>query len=79
MIQGYMLGNIWNKSTNYTDLNIEELINKFNKNNIPLSLIILGNKWHNTKENFTYDRTLFDPNILYKYYQSKKSTIPFSK
>ena len=47
MIPRYMLGNIWNKSTNYTDLNIEELINKFNKNNIPLSLIILGNKWHN--------------------------------
>lgn len=47
MIPRYMLGNIWNKSTNYTDLNIEELINKFNKNDIPLNLIILGNKWHN--------------------------------
>ena len=47
MIPRYMLGNIWNKDTYYTDQNIIDLINKFNKNDIPISQILLGNKWHN--------------------------------
>ena len=35
-----------NKDTYYTDQNIIDLIDKFNKNNIPISLIMLGNNWH---------------------------------
>ena len=46
MIPRYMLGNIWNKNGFYTDQNIKDLINKFNKNEIPINLIILGNNWH---------------------------------
>ena len=33
MIPRYMFGNIWNKNSYYTDQNIKDLINKFNKNN----------------------------------------------
>lgn len=72
MIPRYSLGAWWYKNDPYNMYNIDELIKKFNDNHIPISVFLLGNKWHNTKENFTYDRTLFDPNILYKYYQSKK-------
>lgn len=45
-IPRFMFGNIWNKNRYYTDRNIEELINKFNKNDIPINAIILGNDWH---------------------------------
>ena len=46
MIPRYMFGNIWNKDEYYTDQNIKDLINKFNKNNIPINYILLGNNWH---------------------------------
>lgn len=46
MIPRYMFGNIWNKDSYYTDQNIKDLINKFNKNNIPINCILLGNEWH---------------------------------
>ena len=53
MIPRYLFGNIWNKHAYYTDQNIKDLINKFNKNNIPINAIILGNDWH-SKNNLTY-------------------------
>lgn len=53
MIPRYMFGNIWNKNSYYTDQNIKDLINKFNKNNIPINYILLGNKWH-SKTNYEY-------------------------
>ena len=51
MIPRFMLGNIWNKDSNYTDQNIRELIKKFNKNSIPINYILLGNKWHSKQNN----------------------------
>ncbi len=62
LIPRYMFGNIWNKDTNYTDQNIKDLINKFNKNDIPINLIILGNEWHtklDTKYGLTFNKDLF--------------------
>ena len=53
LIPRYLLGNIWNKNSYYTDQNIIDLIDKFNKNDIPISYILLGNNWHN-KNSFTY-------------------------
>ena len=51
MIPRYMFGNIWNKDEYYTDQNIKTLINRFNKNNIPINLILLGNNWHSKNGN----------------------------
>ena len=51
MIPRYMFGNIWNKNSYYTDQNIKDLINKFNKNNIPINYILLGNMWHSKTNN----------------------------
>lgn len=51
MIPRYMFGNIWNKDTYYTDQNLKDLINKFNKNNIPINYILLGNNWHSKTGN----------------------------
>lgn len=72
MIPRYVLGPWWYKNDPYNMYDIDNLIKRFDDNAIPISVFILGNKWHNNSENFTYDRTLFEPNILYKYYQSKK-------
>ena len=72
MIPRYALGSWWYKNDPYNMYDIDNLIKKFNDNHIPISVFLLGNKWHNTTENFSYDRSLFDQNILYKYYQSKK-------
>ncbi len=46
MIPRYMFGNIWNKVASYTDQNMMDLINKFNKNGIPINAILLGDEWH---------------------------------
>ena len=46
LIPRFLLGNIWNKDTVYTDQNIKDLVFKFNKYDIPINTIILGNKWH---------------------------------
>lgn len=72
MIPRYVLGPWWYKNDPYNMYDIDNLIKKFDDNAIPISVFLLGNKWHNNSENFTYDKTLFEPNILYKYYQSKK-------
>lgn len=72
MIPRYALGSWWYKNDPYNMYDIDNLIKKFNDNHIPISVFLLGNKWHNSTENFSYDKSLFDQNILYKYYQSKK-------
>lgn len=53
LIPRYMFGNIWNKDAYYTDQNIKDLINKFNKYGIPINFILLGNEWH-AKYDTTY-------------------------
>ena len=61
-IPRYMLGNIWNKNEYYTDQNIKDLINKFNKNNIPVNYILLGNYWHSNKNSLyglSWNKDLF--------------------
>ena len=62
MIPRYFFGNIWNKNTYYTDQNIKDLINKFNKHDIPINAIILGNEWHsknNQKYGLSWNKDLF--------------------
>ena len=50
---------------------IDNIIKKFNDNHIPISVFLLGNKWHNNIENFAYDKTLFDISALPSYYKNK--------
>lgn len=62
MIPRYFFGNIWNKHAYYTDQNIKDLINKFNKYGIPINTIILGNDWHiknNQKYGLSWNKDLF--------------------
>ena len=67
MIPRYFFGNIWNKNAYYTDQNIKDLINKFNKHNIPINAIILGNEWH-IKNNQTYGLS-WNSDLFIDYYR----------
>lgn len=72
MIPRYSLGCWWYKNDMYNMYNIDDIIKKFDDNKIPLSVFLLGNKWHNNILNFSYDPSLFDVRALPDYYKSKK-------
>ena len=72
MIPRYALGAWWYKNDIYNMYNIDDIIKKFNDNKIPISVFLLGDKWHNNYQNFSYDPRLFDVLNLKSYYKSKK-------
>ena len=49
LIPRYALGNWWSRDKAYTSENIYALMDKFNKKDIPLSIILLDKDWHNRK------------------------------
>ena len=63
-IPRYSLGNWWYKNEQYSNNDIDKVIKKFNENEIPLSVIMLGDKWKNQLDKFTFDRQLIDENKL---------------
>ena len=71
MIPRYALGCWWYKNDMYNTAGMDKILNKFAENNIPLSVFLLGNKWHDNILNFNYDPSLFDVNNLLSYYRSK--------
>ena len=46
LIPRYALGNWWNKNTNYNDASLKELLTNFEQEDIPLSVLLLSDKWH---------------------------------
>ena len=46
LIPRFALGNWWYKNDNYNDYTLNELIESFKTNKVPLSLILLNNSWH---------------------------------
>ena len=71
-IPRYALGNWWYKNDMYTTNSVIELINKFEDNNIPLSIMTLGDKWHNNKNNYLFDATYLDPMVIKQFLNEKK-------
>lgn len=65
-IPRYTLGNWWYKNDKYTINDVNKIIKKFKENEIPLSVIMLGNKWHNNKDKFTFDETILNGQKLIK-------------
>lgn len=63
LIPRYALGVWWNRNITYNSKDIEKLVYKFTTNRIPLSIILLGDKWHrqNAKlgSGLSFDETLF--------------------
>ena len=63
----YAFGVWWNKDENYSELDIQNLVNNFRKNEIPISVLLLGNyartKNKNSNLSFSFDKNIF-PNSL---------------
>lgn len=53
MIPRYSLGVWWYKNENYKEQDIKELIDKFNHDNINISIFLLGDYWHNSNDIYT--------------------------
>ena len=76
LLSRYALGIWWNKTERYSMDDIKDLVYDFNKNKIPLSVLLLGEKWHTKDENnlnryksgFTFNNELFPkPELLTKF------------
>lgn len=58
LIPRYALGNWWNKNTNYNDASLKELLTNFEQEDIPLSVLLLSDKWHK-KDDFDWNNEHF--------------------
>ena len=70
LIPRYALGNWWSREYNYKDSEIEELMDKFTRHEVPFSVLLLDNGWSkvdekypNIKGSFTFNQDLY-PNYL---------------
>lgn len=73
MIPRYALGVWWNRDLPYNFYDTKELIKEFNHHNIPLSVLLLGDDWHqrkdeNTRSGYSFNKELFnDPTRFLNY------------
>lgn len=76
LIPRYALGIWWNRNEIYNFQDTKDLIIHFNRNQIPLSILLLGEFWHLKDKNnlnlyrtgFTFNRNLFsDPSFFLNY------------
>ena len=60
LLPRYALGNWWSKNEAYTADELEKTITDFYKNGIPLSILLLNQKWHlNLNSGYTFNPELF--------------------
>ena len=67
LIPRYALGNWWSRNTVYNDKSLQKLIRNFEKNRIPISVMLFDHDWHyrnigdykDLKTGFTFNRALF--------------------
>ena len=53
LIPRYALGAWWYKNENYKEQDIVDLVGKFNKENIPISVFMIGDHWHDNENKYT--------------------------
>ena len=64
MLPRYVFGNWWYKDEKYTENDIYNIIKNFKDNNIPLSVFLLGNKWHKDNDISFFDDSIININTL---------------
>lgn len=62
LIPRYALGNWWFKNTAYNNDMLKDLITNFKENDVPLSVLVLGNKTHSNGDFFSFNSSLIDIN-----------------
>ena len=80
LVPRYSLGNWWHKNEAYNDTTLKDLVNEFSDNEIPLSVLLLDQKWHlnqydkydNLQTGFTFNQEKFvKPESMINYLHSK--------
>ena len=76
LIPRYAFGNWWSKNKVYNEEDIKDLLYHFEKYKIPLSVLLLDQKWHETDENnhpgFSWNKDLVkEPKDFIEYLHSK--------
>lgn len=80
LIPRYALGNWWSRNDDYDDLKLKELVDTFEKKEIPISNIVLDKDWHKRKKSgkkvlqtgFTFNKDYFkNPSAMISYLHSK--------
>ena len=83
----YALGTWWSSNEDYDDLKLKTLVDDFEKNKIPISIIILDKDWHKRKKSgkellktgFTFNNEYFkNPKSMIDYLHEKKIRIGLS-
>lgn len=70
LIPRYALGNWWSKNVAYDETSVFSLVQEFKEKEIPVSLLLLSDKWHSTNDQnshtgFSWNRNLFpNPTLL---------------
>ena len=67
LLPRYAFGNWWSRNTTYTHDSLLELVNQFERRNVPLSVVLLDKDWHyrdvgsyrSLETGFTFNNTLF--------------------
>lgn len=80
LLPRYALGNWWSRNTAYTDEMLNQLVEQFDRNEIPLSIVLLNHDWHireyekekNLQTGFTFNPNYFkEPTTLIQNFHSK--------
>lgn len=87
LIPRYALGNWWSRNNDYNDIELKDLVDSFDKNQIPLSVILLDKAWHKRKmagkkllqTGFTFNDEYFkNPKAMIDYMHSKNIKLGLS-
>ncbi len=57
LIARYALGNWWYKNEAYTTSDIKNVVTRFREEGIPISVFLLGDKWHDKQNSYVVDST----------------------
>lgn len=79
LIPRYALGNWWSRNNDYNDLELKELVDNFEREEIPVSTILLDKDWHirvkekeHLKTGFTFNNDCFkNPGAMINYLHQK--------
>ena len=80
LVPRYALGNWWSRNNDYDDLKLKELVDNFEKKEIPLSIVVLDKDWHkrayskkqHLKTGFTFNGEYFkNPVAMINYLHDK--------
>lgn len=70
MIPRYALGNWWYKDSRYKTKDVIDIVAKFKEEEIPISVFLLGNKWHTAIDPIIFDNSTINPSELKQKFNS---------